>query len=68
MILNKTYEVKLIKKYKKILYLHAAFNDTFVFLALITDRRDGVVHVDAKGKVIFEAYFEYPMDTMGMLN
>lgn len=53
MILSKSYDVKMAKKYKKIQYLHAAFNDTFVFLALITDRRDGVVHVDSKGKVIF---------------
>jgi hypothetical protein len=36
MILNNSYTVKLAKKFTKILYLYAAYNETFVFLALIS--------------------------------
>lgn len=50
MILNSSYHVKLDKTIKKILYLYPAYNDTFVFLALVNDRQDGVVHVDKNGK------------------
>lgn len=57
MILNASYSVKMTKQYKKILYLYAAANETFVFLALISERRDGLVHVDKNGKVLFEHYF-----------
>ncbi len=53
MILTNSSEVKLSKTYRKILYLHAAYNETFVFLALITDRKDGVAHVDSKGTLLF---------------
>jgi len=53
MILSNSYELTLAKRYRKILYLHAAFNETFVFLALISDRRDGVVHIDKQGKILF---------------
>lgn len=49
MILNNTFSVRLAKKFTKILYLYAAYNDTFVFLALITDKKDGVVHVNKEG-------------------
>jgi hypothetical protein len=50
MILCSSYSIKLSQKYKKILYLYTAFNETFVFLTLITDRQDAVVHVDKDGK------------------
>lgn len=53
MILSNTYEVRLEKTYKKILFLHAAFNDTFVFLAIISNKKEAIVHVDTKGKVLF---------------
>lgn len=53
MILSNSYDIKLNKTYRKILYLHAAFKDTFVFLALISDRKDGVAHVDKTGKILF---------------
>ena len=35
MILNNSYSVKLSKIITKILYLYAAYNETFVFLAMI---------------------------------
>lgn len=53
MILSTSYSVKLPKKYRNILYLHAACNDTFVFLGMLVDRKDGLVHVDSQGKVLF---------------
>jgi hypothetical protein len=57
MILKNTYEVQLNKEYKRIHFLHAAYNDTFVFLATLSGKKDGVVHLDQKGKVLFEALF-----------
>lgn len=53
MILNDSYEVKLAKKYAKILYLYAAYNDTFVFLAFTYNRKDIVVHVNTSGTILF---------------
>jgi hypothetical protein len=68
MILNEHFEVKMAKKYTKILYLYAACNETFVFLGLLSDRKDGVAHVHKNGTILFEHYFQIPMDTMGMLD
>jgi hypothetical protein len=68
MILNNSFSVKLAKRYTKILYLYAACNDSFVFLALISDKKDGVVHVSKEGQILFEHEFRIPMDAMGMLD
>ena len=67
MILAQSHTVKLSKIIKKILYLYPAFNETFVFLALLSQREDGIVHVDSNGKILFQHKFDKPMDTMGML-
>lgn len=56
------------KKYTKILYLYAACNETFVFLGLLSDRKDGVLHVHKNGTILYEHIFQIPMDTMGMLD
>ena len=68
MILCNTYEVKLKKIYNQILFLHAAYNNTFVFLGMLTPRKDGVVHVDSKGNILFEKQFDDPMLTMAMMS
>jgi hypothetical protein len=68
MILSNEYSVKLPKKYKTILFLHAASKETFVFLAMLTPRRDGMAHVDSQGKILFECAFDFPMLAMGMLS
>jgi hypothetical protein len=39
-----------------------------VFLALIADRQDGVVHVDREGKELFRHLFKIPMEAMAMLS
>jgi uncharacterized protein YjiK len=53
---------------KKILFLYTAFNETFVFLALITERKDGIVHVDKQGKVLFQHFFEIPVESIAMMS
>ena len=68
MILDNHYSVKLKKRVAKILFLYAAVNETFVYLALIGEKKDGVVHVNKKGEVLFEHYFQIPMLAMGMLD
>lgn len=49
MILNKTYKVKMAKKFTKISYLYAAYNETFVFLGMLSDKKDGVAHINKNG-------------------
>jgi len=39
-----------------------------VFLALIAERLDGVVHVDKNGNELFKHFFRMPMEAMAMLN
>ena len=68
MILNDHYQIHLTKKYSKILYLYASFNDTFVFLAFTSNRKEMVVHVNSSGETLFQYEFPVPMDTMGMLD
>lgn len=68
MIFSSRYEVKLPIVIRKILYLHAAYNETFVFLCLIVDRKDAIIHVDKEGKILFKHLFDKPMDTMAMMS
>jgi hypothetical protein len=68
MILNKTYKVKMAKKFTKISYLYAAYNETFVFLGMLNDKKDGAAHINKNGEVLFQHFFDIPMDTMGMLD
>ena len=56
------------KKFTKISYLYAAYNETFVFLGMLTDKKDGVAHIGKSGEVLFQHFFDIPMDTMGMLD
>lgn len=44
MLLASEFKVKLAKKYFKILFLSAAFKETFVFLGMPSEGRDVLVH------------------------
>ena len=68
MILSNSYKVNMKQSYKKILYLHAALDKTFVFLALQGFNTDVLVHVDLDGNILFTHKFEKPVLTMGMLS
>jgi hypothetical protein len=65
---NTSDKIALPKTYRKILYLYPAFNNTYVFLGVAGLRQDCVVHVDSKGKILFEHIFSVPMDTAGMIS
>jgi hypothetical protein len=60
--------VKLAKRYFKILYLSAAFHETFVFLGMPGQGRDALVHCNKAGKILFELPFEHNVDSFGMLS
>jgi hypothetical protein len=66
MLLKNHYSVKLKKKYLKILYLSIAHHDTFVFLGMSKPGREVLVHCDLEGKILFENFFENPVDTLAM--
>lgn len=68
MLLQDRSEVKLKKKYNKILYLSVACHDTFVFLGMPGIGRDSLVHCDKEGKILFEHHFKYSVDSFGMLS
>ena len=60
MLLVNEHKVKLPKSYFKILYLYPAYNDTYVFLGMISLKKDCVVHVDKEGNIAM------PFNTQGM--
>ncbi len=68
MITKKETNVKLGKKYRKILYLYPAYDNTFVFLGSFGVRQDCVTHMDSKGNILFEYIFQVPMDAVGMIS
>jgi len=67
-VLKNSYNVKLKHPFTKILYLHMAYKQTFVFLALQNLNSDYAVHVDLYGTVLFQHKFTHPVLTMGMLS
>jgi hypothetical protein len=68
MLLASEHAVKLHKKYFKILYLSAAFKETFAFLGMSVPSRDVFVHCNKEGKILFEHQFHYSVDSFGMLS
>ena len=67
MLLQDKTEVKLQKRYNKILYLSTAHNGTFVFLGMPGLGRDTLVHCDLNGKILYEHHFKQSVDSFGML-
>lgn len=57
MLLVNKHHVKLQKTYPKILYLYAAFNETFVFMGMPGIGKDVLVHCDKEGKILAEYNF-----------
>lgn len=53
---------------RSVLFLHAAKDDTFLMLVMLSPGKDAVLHVDSKGKFLFQHIFPKPMLTMGMLS
>jgi hypothetical protein len=53
MLLSSEHTVKLNKKYFKILYLSAAFKNTFVFLGMPSTAKDILVHCNTEGKILY---------------
>jgi len=51
-----------------VLFLHAAKDETFLMLAMLSPGKDAVIHVDKNGKVLFQHIFPKPIQTMGMLS
>lgn len=68
MLLASEYNVKLQKRYFKILYLSAAFQETFVFLGMHATGKDILVHCNKSGKILYEKPFEFNVDSFGMVN
>jgi hypothetical protein len=68
MIFSQEYVVKMPKKYRKILYLYAAYNESFFFLGQKQLKQDCVAHVDLRGKILFEFTFDRPVEVCGMLS
>ena len=66
MLLKSKSNVKLNKRYQKILYLSTALKDTFVFLGMPSLGKDCMVHCNAEGKILFEKVFDYSVDSFGM--
>lgn len=54
MLLTRRYDVILEKTYAKMLYLSSSCEETFCFLAMRASHKNVFVHVDSKGKVLFE--------------
>jgi hypothetical protein len=63
----KEFEVKLKKKYFKILYLFPAINDTFVFLGMYLPGSEMLVHCDKNGNILYEHKFSHSVDSLGMV-
>ena len=68
MLLQDRTEVKLQKRYNKILYLSTAYKETFVFLGMPGVGRDSLVHCDKSGKILYEHHFKHNVDSFGMLS
>jgi hypothetical protein len=68
MIVSKTYEVQMERPVRSVLFLHAAKDDTFMMLVMLSPGKDAVLHMDSKGKILFQHAFPRPMLTMGMLS
>ncbi len=68
MLLSSEHTVQLKKKYFKILYLSAAFKDTFVFLGMPSTAKDVLVHCNKEGDILYEHRFEHNVDSFGMIS
>jgi hypothetical protein len=68
MLLTKSYDVKLEKMYQRIETLCPAYNDTFVFVALVRPGNDKIVHCDKNGKILFEYNVDDTLMGFNMFN
>lgn len=68
MLLVDRKDVKLPKRYLKILNVAPAFDNTIVFLGVAGFRTDCLTHVKPDGTLLGEILFEENMDSFGMLN
>jgi hypothetical protein len=53
MLLTNKQQVKLNKRYYKILFLSIALKETFVFLGMPSLGKESLVHCDKNGKILF---------------
>ena len=68
MILSNTFEVKMEMSVRIVVSLHAAQTDTFLMLVVLNSGKDAVLHIDSRGKLLFQHEFPEQMLTMSMIS